>query len=120
MVSANVDDQMRMNKALDSMGVHWTKLNDEKFYMGITDGNTPLKVTMMPGSVVCRSCGRKLVTEYYVWHQHGQNKDGASKKVNFGRHHIWFLKDNWNASVNTTLSPKQWLMHITNTSFLQH
>ena len=124
-VSENVDDQMRMNKALDSMGVQWKQLNDDDYYQGITSGNTPLRITALPRSVVCRTCGKKVATpELYIWHQQGGHKDGASKKESLGRHHVWFLKDDWNASIwHIAVSPKQWLLSITevptNASFSQ-
>ena len=38
----SVDDQMRVNRGLDSMGVQWRQLND-KSYQGITGGKIPLK-----------------------------------------------------------------------------
>ena len=114
-VSDNVDDQMRMNKALDAMDVRWRQLNDDKYYQGVTRGNTPLRVTSLPRSVVCRTCGKKVMTpELYIWHQRGNHKDGASKKESLDRHHVWFLKDNWNASLeHVTVTPKQWLLSIT-------
>ena len=114
-MSDNVDDQMRMNKALDAMDVRWKQLNDDKYYQGITGGNTPLRVTSLPRSVVCRTCGKRvIIAELYVWHQRGSHKDGASKKELLDRHHVWFLKDNWNASIwHVTVTPKQWLLSIT-------
>ena len=120
----NVDDQMRMNKALDDMGVQWKQLNDDRYYQGVTSGSTPLKITTLPRSVVCRTCGKKVVASMYIWHQHGMHKDGVSKKESIDRHHIWFLKDNWNTSIwHVAVTPKQWLLNITevltNASFLQ-
>jgi len=113
----NVDDQMRMNKALDSMGVHWQSINDDGFYRGITDGgNVPLIVTSLPESVICRTCNKRiLVRPYYIWHQRGKAKDGERKKDALAATHLWLLKDGWLDTLSdTSLSAEQWLINISN------
>lgn len=111
----NIDDQMRVNKALDSMDVQWRQLNNDKYYQGITSGSTPLTVTMLPRAVVCRSCGKNLATKFYVWHQHGMDKNGTRKKTVLSMHNIWVLKDNWSDLIwEVTHTPKQWLLNIAN------
>ena len=110
----SIDDQIRMNKALDAMGVRWRQLNDDEYYQGITRGSTPLRITSLSRSVVCRSCGKKVVEDIYVWHQRSFHKVGASKKESLDKYHLWLLKDNWNASLqHVTVTPKQWLLSIT-------
>ena len=113
-VSDDVDDQMRMNEALDSMGVRWRQLNDDEYYQGITSGNTPLRITSVSRSAICRSCSKKELADIYVWHQRSFHKVGASKKQSLDRYHLWLLRDNWNASIqHVTVTPKQWLLSIT-------
>ena len=108
------NDQIRVNVALDIMGVQWKQLNKDNYYQGVTSGSTSLTVTTLPESVVCRSCDKMPVTEYYVWHLTGLNKDVERKKVSFAVLHTWLLKNNWNSSVwDSTTSPEQWLLTIT-------
>ena len=111
----NVDDQMRMNKALDSMGVHWESINNDGFHRGITDGDIPLTVTSLPESVICRSCNKRLLVKpYYIWHQRG-TKDGERKKDALAVTHLWLLKDGWlDTLTDTSQSAEQWLINISN------
>ena len=112
----SVDDQMRVNRGLDSMGVQWRQLND-KSYQGITGGKIPLKITTLPSSVICRVCGSKLPSSYYIWHQHGGNKNATRKKTSLYSTDIWMLKDNWNSSLwDSTLTSEQWLKDISNSN----
>ena len=114
-----VDDQLRINKALDCMGVKWNQKNDEYYEGHTTDGNTTLTVTVIPQSVICRKeCNSKLLKQYYVWHPYLYfKKKTMSKRTRMTLNHVWILNDNWNASLrDSTLKTEQWLMNITKPS----
>ena len=111
----SLNDQGITNAALDRMGVQWKQMKgDINYYTGITSGNTSLTVTTFPQSLMChRGCNRKFLNQYYVWHKHADEKTGLSKRESMIKNHVWLLNDNWYDSINTTTTPKQWLLNIT-------
>ena len=111
----DLDDQVITNTALDRMGVQWKQMKcDIDYYTGITSGNTSLIVTTFPQSLMChRGCDQKFLKQYYVWHKYADEKTGVSKRTSMIENHVWLLNDNWYDSINTTTTPKQWLLNIT-------
>ena len=111
----HLNDQVITNKALDCMSVHWKQTNgDISYYTGITSGNTSLIVTTFPQTLMYhRGCNQKLLKQYYVWHKPADEKTGVSKRTSMIANHVWLLNDNWCDSINTTTTPKQWLLNIT-------
>ena len=111
---SRLDDQLSTNTALDNMGVQWKQTNgDISYHTGITSGNTSLTVTTLPQTLICRrACNQQLLTQYYVWHKLTK-KVGMIKRKSMIKNHIWLLNDNWYDSINTTMTPKQWLLNIT-------
>ena len=111
---SGLDDQSSTNTALDHMGVQWKQINgDISYHTGITSGNTSLTVTTLSQKLICRAaCNQKFLTQYYVWHTLTE-KAGVSKRRNMIANHVWLLNDNWHDSINTTTTPKQWLLDIT-------
>ena len=111
---SDLDDQSRINKALDSMNVQWKHINDDiKSTLGITSGNIPLAVTILPETVICRgTCTAESLAYNYVWHKNSE-KIGTRKKTLMRSYHIWLLNNDWHNSINSTLKSKQWLLNIT-------
>ena len=108
-----VDDQIRMNMALDDMDVKWNQMNDGCYEGHAISGNTTLTVTVLPDSVFCRKqCSSELLNQYYVWHPYFKQKT-LSKRARMALDHIWILSDNWNASLrDSTLTAEKWLLSI--------
>ena len=109
---ATTDDQVRVNRALDKMGIEWQQLNHEKYYQGVTTDLIPLTVTTLPSIVVCRNCRDTFKDIYYVWHHHAA-RNGTAKKVTLHKNDIWLLSDDWYKMANSSLTGKQWIMSIT-------
>jgi len=78
-VMATSDDQVRVNRALDKIGIEWQQLNHEKYYQGVTTGLIPLKVTTLPSLAVCCNCQDTFKDIYYVWHHHAARNEMAKK-----------------------------------------
>ena len=107
-----VDDQDRVNMALDSMSVQWKQLNNDKYYQGITNGDIPLRIITLPFSVVCRECSVQVLSQYYVWHPLTEHV-GREKKASLTSKNVWLLNDYWlSLTLNSTLTSEQWLMNI--------
>ena len=111
-VHKSTDDQVRMNRALDAMGIQWKLLNNEGYHEGITGGPTSLRVTTIPTTIICRYCKQKLIGKYYVWHHHAVRK-GAVKKERLSTTGFWLLEDYWNVTVWNSVTAEQWLLSIT-------
>ena len=98
------------------MHVHWETMNDvdiDLYHRGITSSKPSLTVITLPGKAVCRRvCKESLLTSYYVWHPFVK-KTGELKKSSMTEHELWLLNDNWDTSINTTLTSKLWLLNIT-------
>jgi len=106
------DDQVRVNNALDKMGIKWRQLNRERYYQGVTTGSMPLTVTTLPSLVICRNCRETFKDIYYVWHHHAA-RNGTAKRVSLNRNDIWLLKDDWNKTVKNSVTGTRWITSIT-------
>ena len=111
-VYKGTDDQVRVNRALDGMGIEWRSLDNEKgYHEGITSNPTSLRVTTLPTTVICRYCKQRLIGQYYVWHHHAV-RVGAVKKERLSTTGFWLLQDNWNVTVWNGITGEQWLLSI--------
>lgn len=111
------DDQVRVNRVLDNMGIQWKLLNSEGYHEGMTIGPTLLRVTTLPTTIICRYCKQRLIHDYYVWHHHAV-RAGAVKKERLSLTGFWLLRDNWNTTVWNSVTAEQWLLSITKTKIL--
>ena len=111
-VNKTTDDQVRVNRALDSMGIQWRSLNTEGYHEGITSGPTSLRVTTLPSTAICRYCKQRLLHTYHVWHHHAV-RVGTVKRERLATTGLWLLHDNWNTTVWNSVTTEQWLLSIT-------
>ena len=88
------DDQIRTNQALYNLNISWTQCRDlshckieGKTKMGLT-------VTLLSHDILCRSCDRQNIQQYYIWHGHSNRNESGKEKV-AKRGHAWFLRKDW-------------------------
>lgn len=114
LVHAKTDDQVRVNMALDNMRIRWKllKYKEGRYHEGIASGPTPLRVTTLSTSMICRYCKERLIGSYYVWHHHAV-RVGTVKKGQLATTGYWILQDNWNMTIWNNVIGKQWLLSIT-------
>jgi len=113
-VYKKTDDQVRVNMALDNMGIHWKELNNEGYYEGVTSTPISLRVTTLPTTIICRYCKERLIDNYYVWHHHAV-RIGIVKQERLSTTGFWLLKENWKVTVWNNLTGERWLLNITKT-----
>lgn len=112
-VYRGTDDQVRVNRALDGMGIQWRSL-DKGYHEGITSNPTSLRVTTLPTTVICRYCKQRLIDHYYVWHHHAI-RAGAVKRERLSATGFWLLQDDdWNVTVWNGITGEPWLLSISN------
>jgi len=104
------DDQVAVNYALYHMKIKWRLLNAESFqyFQGITSNPVPLQVTLLPNSKICRSCTEDLRETSYIWHP----LSGNNKKIQMTKDNTWKLRDNWNKTLQDTMTANEWLLSI--------
>ena len=111
-VYQGTDDQVRVNRALDGMGIEWKLLDKRKgYHEGITNNPTSLRVITLPITVICRHCRQRFIDEYYVWHHHAV-RVGTVKKERLSTSGFWLLQDNWNMTVWNNVTGEQWLLSV--------
>jgi len=107
------DDQVAVNYAFYHMEIEWKLLNAETFqyYQGITSNPVSLQVTLLPNSVICRHCSEDLKEICYIWHPYF-HKSGNNKKIQMTKDNTWILRDNWNKTLQDTMTANEWLLSI--------
>ena len=107
------DDQVAINYAFLSMGITWRSLTTEawEYSHGTTKGPVPLKVVLLPNSVLCRKCSRDLLDTYYIWHPFSR-KNLESKMSKMMEDNTWVLQENWNRTLLNNLTGTEWLLSI--------
>ena len=115
-----VDDQVKMNYALDWCNITWHK---EEGGMA-THGHCRKgpKVTILSTNVICRHCSKGKAADYYVWHKLASKGNIAKKMVAAELGNAWFLREDWKITSSTGLSHNltgvNWLQSIANITYL--
>ena len=108
------DDQVKMNRALDSFHIVWDERNStDSPWHG--RGSSNLTVTILPMNWVCRghaACRKHPVGSYYIWHRGGSHSyDRMLKAAHVAR--VWLLRPNWKEVSNqNSLKGPEWLKSI--------
>ena len=76
--SYTADDQCRVNFALKSMGLEWSKMPDDKTMTG--EDRNQLSVVVLPQTDICRHiCTTNSTLDFYVSHPVGGAHNGTQK-----------------------------------------
>ena len=87
------DDQVKLNYALDSCNIEWLSKgrNIENQAISGKCRQNGLTVTVLPRSLICRSC-LQYRNSYYVWH--GQSKRAGDMKMKTAiSGYTWYLRE---------------------------
>ncbi|KAL5471534.1 hypothetical protein EMCRGX_G029658 [Ephydatia muelleri] len=109
----HMDDQYRLNFALDAMGLTWqtAERRFDKENTGICPNG--FKITVLPPVYICRKvCTVKKGIPYYIWHQSGGNHSANSKLQQSTSVNRWNLRKDWQHMTNSTLTGKAWLRSL--------
>ena len=111
------DEQTMLNYALKHFGVVWMQNTSKHVICSVKNGlwskNDPIKVYALPQGQFCRlCCNQKSMNDLYNVHPiisklHPKLKASGLKKM-----HSWFLKTNWEDSVESDLIGDEWLSII--------
>lgn len=113
----HLDDQYRLNFALDVMGLSWQ--NTDRRFDKENTGVCPngFKITVLPPVYVCRKvCTEKKGIPYYIWHQSGGNHTAYTKVQQTSGMSRWYLRHDWQGLTNSALVGKAWLRSISTLS----
>lgn len=113
MARRHLDDQYRLNFALEAMGLTWqtTEHHFDKENTGVCPNG--FKITILPPVYICRKvCTERKDIPYYIWHQSGGNHTAFTKLRQSTSVNRWNLRNDWQQLVNSTLMGKSWLRSI--------
>ena len=110
------DDQVKMNRALDSFHIVWDKRNSTMTNSPWHGrGSSNLTVTILPMNWVCRghgACLKRSVGSYYIWHRGGAHSYDRMLSAARGAR-VWLLRPNWKEVSNqNNLKGPEWLKSI--------
>ncbi len=111
-IPSSTDDQARLNYALKAMQVTWKGTFSINLIERLGLGVNGFSAVVLPTRIFCRtkSCLRKNLQEYYVWHQGG---DGRDKRTSALHNSVWYLKNDWEEVSNGTVAAgRDWLGEI--------
>ena len=102
------DDQCRVNFALRSMELEWSKLLDDKTMIG--EDRNGLNVVVLPQTDICRHiCITNSTLDFYVSHPVG----GAHNSTQKAHKGAWFFRQDWNSlHIKDTLTGIKWLTSL--------
>ena len=106
--SYTADDQCRVNFALKSMGLEWSRMPDDKTV--ISEDRNGLNVVVLPQTDICRHiCITNSTLDFYVSHPVGGAHNGTQK----AHKGAWFLRQDWNSlHIKDTLTGIKWLKFL--------
>ena len=87
------DDQVKLNYALDGCNIEWLSKGRDIENQAISGKCrlNRLKVTVLPRSLICRTC-KHTKNSYYVWH--GRSKRAGDMKMKMAiSGYTWYLRD---------------------------
>ena len=110
-----IDDQRRVNLALNYTQLHWesTELEEDKEKIGTNQFG--LRVAILPPMYICRyKCSQSGLSDYYVWHEFGGGHNSSKKIEQSSKSHTWFLRPDWKevAMREDGISGKEWLLAL--------
>lgn len=102
------DDQCRLNFALQSMGLSWSRMPDNETLIG--QDRNGLGVVVLPQTNICRHiCTTNSNLDFYVSHPVGGAHNGT-QKVGKG---VWYLRQDLDPlHIKNTLTGMNWLKFL--------
>ena len=113
-----MDDQIRMNYALEGLRIKWTQLNQSLVPLEIVwKGRSQhgLRTTLLPQMVACRNvnCHLEKRNKYFIWHR-GRQKHRVNDVIAAAKaDKVWFLRNDWETVAKGSVATGQdWLKTV--------